>query len=757
MALEWIKDQADKALKVASDTGSTLLKEANSLVESAEHKLLGTNAPKAAEVGSAKDAQTTKSEPDKTVKAAGLSSDLETQKAAALKAELQAHDLPVAALPTYDSSVLDTVRSVAGKAASSFGSTIGTVISYIGAPIVAGAKLTNELIQVSEHMVQNKDYTLTFGKVVGAAADLLKDEYNKLFDDSTKPQTSKQTESGSIEFNQNIYSPEPAAVTRVSAVDEKNLPKDMMHWLFDANEKPNGVAVSDNLFSNTNEKQEKTEITALPGHVHIEKRDGEGKLETVVDKTSGKTIVLHGKETVSIENGKEVVKGDGYTVSWDAEGKRHIVQDNGLEVIRKGNEVQVLDMTVKPNLMTNGHVGFTNNQDNLPALTEEIRSKLGQGEAYMLAIKGGGIRTIFQSGGTFDVKQNLARMETKDHQVFQLEMKNNQIYLRQDGQLYALNDERIAKVVTAEDGKYKIGGLVIDPKMLCVESENRVHIHNNPTDAAAPADTPTRPQIQLDFLKGLNVLVDQSGHNWNASIHPDNSSTISDEKKTTSYENNNNDNKVVITTPAAKDAPDQAAIKTTVDIGTTTVETTKVLDTPEQTTIKNTDTLIKDDKTVQFKDGPTVNPDGSVRVDKNTFVDKDNKVTSHGWESSAAQGQSSSVTQATAQNVAMNINGKANSMFSKANSGVVRWTEVAVLNSALGDVLSLMGVVPADSSAYAILMNSYGLLLEAISVATPKAQATEMALDKGITTPSLIKAASEGASEKDLKKNRMAA
>jgi hypothetical protein len=68
-----------------------------------------------------------------------------------------------------------------------------------------------------------------------------------------------------------------------------------------------------------------------------------------------------------------------------------------------------------------------------------------------------------------------------------------------------------------------------------------------------------------------------------------------------------------------------------------------------------------------------------------------------------------------------------------------------------------MGAIPADHPAYSLLVNSYGLLVEAINVATPKAQVTESAIQKGINDPSAIKALEQGLDSEEMKRKRMAA
>ncbi|MBX9570660.1 MAG: hypothetical protein K2X77_17340 [Candidatus Obscuribacterales bacterium] len=137
-------------------------------------------------------------------------------------------------------------------------------------------------------------------------------------------------------------------------------------------------------------------------------------------------------------------------------------------------------------------------------------------------------------------------------------------------------------------------------------------------------------------------------------------------------------------------------------------------------------------------DGPTLHRDGSVRIDRDTHVSADMKVVSRGWESTAAQTRGP-ISEAQAQSIAATVSGKANAAYTKALGSVVRWSEVADLNCALSDIVSMMGLIPPGSPAYSLLMKSYGLIMQALSVAAPKAQLAEKAITAGVTDQNQIK------------------
>jgi len=817
MALEWLKDKADKAVKAAGEVGTALSSEAHSI----EQKLLGSSDPKnsadtkaatdikapaadakAAPSGDAKTAPTADAKaapkaadaPASTAQTAAsasaksdtsltiptlseLTSD-KTLQNAALNAVAREKGLPESATPKHDGLVLDAVSDNASK--SLITTATSSIFGYLSSPLAAiyqaGKTLGSELVKVAENVYETSDKSikLTVEKVAGTAADELKKEYNKLFDDdssSTKPAPAK------IEFNNIFDAVKPKdqpAVSRVSDTDDTSkLPQDMMHWFYDKNEKAPG---SDNLFSTVNSKMEKTDISAEPGHVHIEKRDSSGKVETIVDKSDGRTMVLHGNESVVIENGKEVVKGDGYTVSWDEQGKRHISLASGSEVIRDGEHVKITDklggaLDIQKHLMTiAGNFAFIDSPDHLKELTEQKRQGLHEGQVAVIAIKDAGVRTIFADGSTFDVQNDHARLETADHKVFQFELKDNKLFLRKDKQLVPF-DEKDCSLVKAENGKFKIGKLVIDPVALCVDTVSTPD-KTKPT-SAADKSKPILELMHLDLINNLVLLRDSSGKDWTAKVDKDNSTVLTDVSENKTYQNNSHDSTVTVTTPTTKidplspDAPKPEVLK--IDLATTNLDLNdKIVDTPQDTTIKDTHTVIDNDRTVHLggEDGPTVHPDGSVRVDRETSVDADMTVHSGDWTSSAAKSSSSSSSSSNsnsnsdgnAQTAAASASSRASSVSGVAKGGIVRWSQVAQLNSALGDVLSLMGTIPTDSQAYALLIASYGQLVDAINEATPKAEATENAMQKGINSPDAIKAIEDGGSDNDqLKSNRLAA
>ncbi|MBX9723271.1 MAG: hypothetical protein K2X81_17845 [Candidatus Obscuribacterales bacterium] len=776
MSFDWIKDQTNKVIKAVGDEGSALYKEAQHLVESAEHKLSGSDAKSTESKSSDAKSTDAKLSENKTLEITPIKQGADLK---ASKTEAQLLNTKTEATK-HESSVLGTVSDYVSKAAvgatAAISSALGSLGVPLGAGIIAGIKAGTALVQVAENLYQSADKKVTVTEVKGAESTQIKEGFAKLFDESNAKASDKKTEkptteaavpkaeqAKTIEFN-NIFdaikhvekaktSDSKEGASRVSN-QESSIPDDVKRWLFnDPTERCAGQAKLDshNLFSYPLADGGKTEINNQPGHVHLEQRDENGNVRTIVDKTKDRLVVLKDKESVIKEGDKTVVKGPDYTVSWDDQGNRHIEWGNQ-EIIRNkiDNTIQVIDKNAGPKIASHDgqvtvgdNVAFVSNTiKDLNALTADALKTLQKGEdgqVYMIAIPGGGTRTIAKDGTTLDVLENKARLTTPDQKVIQLETKDDKLFIRQGDKLVPLDKEHFE-----EAGGKKIGTFELDPATLRLRTQNYF----------------------LDILKNHQQLIDRQGQTIDAFLRPDNCATV--KIGNTTVENAPDSNKVVISkAPDLKpgDSTNDKSVqpvKIVIDQDTNKVEikdnkTDKLLltDTPKNTTIADTNTVIDADRTVHIGN-TVVRPDGAVQVDKHTFIDKDMHISSTAADISTSHAPNTA-TQASAQSVAANISGKAMSISGMAKAGVVKWTEVAALNTALGDVLGLMGSMPVGSQAYAMLQESYNLLVNAINVATPKALATEDANSRGITAPSAVKAMEEGVSEAELKARKQAA
>jgi len=526
----------------------------------------------------------------------------------------------------------------------------------------------------------------------------------------------------------------------VTPKDEHDVGKQLQQSRENESKVLQAVGTLGNLSLDASEK-----IVQEPGHVHIEKTDN-GGTQTVVDKTENKTFVKHGTESVTIEGGKEVVKGPGYQVNWDDLNRRHVSLESGRELIRDGNNVLLQDksgdvISVKPGVLdaSDSNISFVDNKNDLDAMTRAKIKALHEGEAALIAVKDAGTRTIFSNGTIIDAQNNSTRIETADHKVLQLQLRDSKLFILNDKNemvpLEGSNDSSVKLV----DGKYTIGGMQIDSKTLKISTDG-AHEGNDKVMMA---------EYSLDLQKNSQHLLDSQGHQWNTTIDRSNNTRVDDLAHDRTFANNHNDSSVSITSRSVGGEPETLKV----DLKTTAVDlNNKIVDDPNKTLVKGTNTVIDGDRTVHLggANGPTVKADGTVQVDKNTSVGNDMKVYQSGSGSSGRYAQGS--PEANAQDAAATVSSQAAGICGVAHGSEVSWGDIGALNSALGDVAGLMGSVAGDSPAYAMLLSSYSSLVEAINVATPKVMAAENAKGLGLDTKQAPAVLEKEAAEKREKK-----
>lgn len=469
---------------------------------------------------------------------------------------------------------------------------------------------------------------------------------------------------------------------------------------------------------NTSATGVKTTIDGKPGQVRVQTTDASGNPITTVDKSADKTEVKHGSESATRQNGETVFKGKDFRVVV-RNGVRHVVLDDGRELVRDGDGAKVIDHRndstytitrnqVRATLSTGQPLVFAQEKDDLEALTREMRSKLQEGQTALIVMTGIGARTIFHDGTVMDIRPDrTTRIRTPDGHIFVMD-KDGKLYLQHDGCNTLLDRNNLPAQIQWRDGKFHIGRCEIDPLTLRIIAQ----------------------QVTVDGATGVQTFQGPRGSST-VRTNSDGTADVADEDN--SYHNHGEGEKVVISSTTAP------SLGMTIDLATETIETAQIRDTRERTEVKETNTTIDSLGTVNFNGGrgPTLNHDGSVRVDDRTFIGADMSVRSGTWSGSAA-------VEARASSVAGEAGARAAGVYGKASSGAVRWTDVADLNDALGTVMGLISSVPPHSPSFARLMASYKELVGAINFATPKAQASESAEQKGITDGTLIKDFNEG-------------
>jgi hypothetical protein len=183
------------------------------------------------------------------------------------------------------------------------------------------------------------------------------------------------------------------------------------------------------------------------------------------------------------------------------------------------------------------------------------------------------------------------------------------------------------------------------------------------------------------------------------------------------------------------------------------VRTPEVYVAPQEIRAKQNDgqeVIISKENEVAFDGGkgPRLHRNGSQDLDEQTSTDSTGHVRSGSWSGSfagAAMAQRAQLETA-ATNTSMNARNNANCVYGKAAGGMVTFSDISALNSELGDVSAMINQLAAAGATDLIgeLQNSCAALIETINFATPKAAACQIAMERGITSPSMIKQIEDG-------------
>lgn len=463
-----------------------------------------------------------------------------------------------------------------------------------------------------------------------------------------------------------------------------------------------------------------TSIDGAPGRIRVQTTDSTGKPITEVEKDSERTRVTHGSETATREGEQTVLKGKDYRVVV-RNGIRHVFLDDDRELVRDGNgakiidrrtgsEIQISQNQLHTTLSTGHALVLAQEKDDLEVLTEQAKAKLKPGETTIIVMPGVGTRTIFHEGTVMDVRPDrMTRIQTPDGHVFLMDGQGN-MFLQADGCNVPLDRNNLPQFIQFRNNKFYVGQFEIDPQAVQVVAD----------------------QITVNGASGVQTL---RGRGRTATIAANSNGTADIQDSANHIHNHGDNGKIVISNT------NNPSGSTVIDLANQSVETEKILDKAESTVIKETGTTVDSRGTVNFEGGrgPVLYHDGSVRVDANTFI---------GADLSVRNGNFSASAEAKAASVAGDSGARAAGVYGKAMNGTVRWTDVADLNDALGNVMALISSVPPTSAAYARLMASYKELVTAISVAAPKAKVAETALEKGITDNAVIKQLDDASSIK---------
>ena len=555
--------------------------------------------------------------------------------------------------------------------------------------------------------------------------------------------------------------------------------------------------------SHTNLDGGKTEITTLPGVVRGTIKDASGNIVSSLDKTNDRTIVAHKGEKLTQENGKTIIEGTGYKVTIDENNKRTIEMTDGTKVISDGKTITAQvgkgittstgdgQTTLKVDTTSLHQITKILSTEDLERVTKELGANLKGDETTAILINDMQ-RYIFADGvyiDVFKVKDTVEFIANTQEGKFRFRKEDGAVAMYHEGERTILGKdseaEKKLRILGAhfhcKDKQLEVRNIKTDMNnaittiastnpeqrqidLALLKDRTRINVHPaaiqeslTPPASVNPTPSPAFDSLSLTSTETLNLV---SPNLIAALLTPSSEQKISSPAAIQEAVTIDvlNDGKMTISAPTPS-SPSSPAIESiapiaapaiTIDSKTNTVVIAATTNNPEikvtNEEILNvkTGTRIDREGTVRLgTDGPVIQRDGTVRFDRDTVISRDLHVESKGWQSSTAQ-QSAPITEAQAQGIAMLASGKASAAYSKAIGAVVRWSHVADLNCALGDLTSMMGLIPPGSPAFALLMRSYGLLMQALSVAAPKAEAMEKAISAGLNNESEIKQFANG-------------
>jgi hypothetical protein len=186
--------------------------------------------------------------------------------------------------------------------------------------------------------------------------------------------------------------------------------------------------------------------------------------------------------------------------------------------------------------------------------------------------------------------------------------------------------------------------------------------------------------------------------------------------------------------------------KSTTNLDTGSVTTPQVTVTPENIIAKQddgADVVINRLNEVKFDGGkgPTLHRDGSMKLDEQTSTDNKGNVHSGDWHASMGSYSGDRAVAATRATLESNANTavataktNAGTVYSKALSGIVTFSDISALQADLGNVNALINQLAAAglTGLIAELQNSAASIIETINFATPKAEAHKAATERGV-------------------------
>lgn len=471
----------------------------------------------------------------------------------------------------------------------------------------------------------------------------------------------------------------------------------------------------------TNASGEKVKVHAENGAVNFQTTK-DGKVVTQATQTEERSTLGHYNETANLDRKTGVLAVTSEEIKLlQNTATADITRNNGEHVVRKGNEYTVLDAAGK-----------------LLRSMDEDKVRVGN-DVTMLAAGA----DLTQAGGAHDGSDQTRVLTANDGRSVAYLPGGAQVDLRQDrtALIKFANNE-----VIAYEGTGKLS-ILKDGKFVPIEGSRQFAAVAQATAGALQEAGMKLDDGKIQFSQG-EINVREGRMNWRTDCNEHRSVDLNDNKGGVTVKTEGQTVQGVGDTVTAET---KGASPMKMDLGKQTVDTEEFHMDANETRIHHQgrkDTIVSANNTVKFDggDGPILNSNGSMKLDEQTFVDSRGHVSSGSWSASAGTSERASSIETSIGTTSSNAAAAALNIYGRAACGMVTLSDIGALNQSLADISGLMSQLMAAGRGDLMgeLQSACSAVVEAINFATPKAQAAQVAMDQGITSPFIIKAIEDG-------------
>lgn len=523
-----------------------------------------------------------------------------------------------------------------------------------------------------------------------------KSQENKL--QENKPQaerTSQQSTSQALDFSGDIYNKDASATKGAQSHEYAN---------------SNG---------------EKVNVSTENGAVNFQSSK-DGKVVTQATQTEKNSVLSHNGETANLDRSTNTLSVTSEEMSLlQQPGNREITTKSGLHLVEKGDEIKVYGVDgrferalTKDSVRIGSAVTMFAAGTDLNAVASQADNS---GRITVMTANDGSLLASLPGGTKIEVRQ--------DHTALIKLADGNVVLYKADGKTSIFKDGKFVEQEASELGE------VAQASARALQ-QVRLHLSGG--------------KVQF---KGGEINLHDRKMEWNDENDEHSSVELGSPAQGVTVKTKE---QTAHGTGAVVTAEGKAEKPMTMNIEKHCIDTDEFHLDSKETRIHHfggkKDTIIGVNNSVKFDggDGPVLNPNGSMKLDQQTFVDANGHVSSGGWSASAGTSgkQSGTSVDSSIATTSSNAAAAALSVYSRAASGVVTMSDIGMLNQNLSDISSVLSQLMAQGRGDLMgeLQNASAALVEAINFATPKVQAAQTAMDLGITSPFLIKQIEEGRS-----------